>query len=46
LAAIPLFGGFLAAMYFGGRKISEPNAIEMKNWLLGLFPYRTASIKK
>lgn len=46
LLAFPLLGGFLAALYFGGRKISEPNAVELKNWLLGLFPYRTVNIEK
>ena len=46
LAAIPLFSGFLAAFYLAGRKISEPNAIEIRNRRLGLFPYRNASIEK
>lgn len=41
LAAVPLFGAFIFGMYFGGRKFSESNALELQNWLLNLFPYRT-----
>lgn len=40
LAAIPLFAAFIFGMYFGGRKFSESNALELQNWLLNLFPHR------
>lgn len=46
LGALPLFGAFIAALYFGARKISEPNAVELKNWLLELFPYRMVKLEK